>query len=78
MALENFIFRVSALELNPSFKTTKITSCSGPLFTVATPTAAVSKMHSSAPSQMRSISTELVCVSETEIAELKASTRMPK
>lgn len=63
MAFENFIFNLSGSPSNPFFSTTKITNSSGPPSTGATLIAAVSMMLSSARSQTRSISTELVCIS---------------
>ncbi|KAL4325372.1 hypothetical protein GQ457_11G018460 [Hibiscus cannabinus] len=61
MAFENTVFSFPGCLSNPSFRTTKITNSSGPPSGGATLTAAVSKMLSSARSQTRSISTELVC-----------------
>jgi hypothetical protein len=63
MALENLLFNSSGLALNPFFNTTNITNCSGPPYTGATLTAAVSEMLSSAQSHARSISMELICIS---------------
>ena len=63
MALENLLFNSSGLALNPFFNTTNITNCSGPPYTGATLTAAVSEMLSSARSHTRSISMELICIS---------------
>ena len=60
---EKRIFSLSGSIEDPFFKTTNMTNCSGPPSTGATLIAAVSKMHSSARSHTRSISTELVCVS---------------
>ena len=78
MALLNFLFRVSALELYPFFKTANITSCSGPPFAGETLIAAVSKMPLLALSQTCSISTELVCISEQKIPRITVRPRMSR
>jgi hypothetical protein len=77
MALENFVFSSAALVSNPFFSTTYITNCSGPPFTGATLTAAVSKILSSDRSHTRSISTELVCKSR-RIEEFNVSIISPR
>lgn len=66
MALENLDLSISGWELNPSFSTTNIASCSGPPFGGALLTAAVSRIPSSARLHTRSISTELVWRNENQ------------